>query len=477
VVVFLVCFIVLSGMLLFKNRRLFHDPIHEDGDFAANSILIEDAKHFDLLVGHYSREIFNHPGPAALYLQAGGEVLFHDILAVAPTAYDGQAISVLFLYAALLAVALMIVYDVTARASAVVAAAACIMAFSSAHALVLASNWIPYYLFAPFFLLLIAAASVAVGNSRHLWCLALAGGLLVHGHVEFLFFVPAVAILAVLGLVLIGRVGFADSRRDWAAFGGVVAVFLLPILLNFVLNFPGEFGKYWGYSQSDTAGGHSLHEAVTYVFGFWWRGPGGYAVAALVCGVAAAVSARHPIIGVRRFLGSALAAVALATALFVFYAARGIDDVSERYIGFFYWAAPMTVLVVAAIAVVGLVRGARLSRVAMVVGAVVLVLSLRGSGLVNIYEGLPQLPETVRTLAATRSDPQQTIVLDFDHDAWPEAVGVLVEAQRQGVRACVLDASWAFMVTDRFVCSASEAISVRRQFFPAPAPHVWRPQP
>jgi hypothetical protein len=125
----------------------------------------------------------------------------------------------------------MIVYDVTHQRLAVILAVAAVIAFCSAHGLVLSSTWMPYYYFAPFFLFVVAAASVAAGNNRHLWCMALAGGLLVHGHVEFLFFVPVIAIAAIVSLVVLGRVRFAECRRDWLVFGAVIGVFYLGSLI------------------------------------------------------------------------------------------------------------------------------------------------------------------------------------------------------------------------------------------------------
>ena len=70
--------------MLALNAQLFRNPIIEITDFAANSLLVQQARHFSLLTGHYSRWHFHHPGPAFLYLFALGELIFHDILHVAP---------------------------------------------------------------------------------------------------------------------------------------------------------------------------------------------------------------------------------------------------------------------------------------------------------------------------------------------------------------------------------------------------------
>jgi hypothetical protein len=56
--------VLLFVLLCARNRFLFTDRLYEQGDSAANSILIAQARHFTLLVGNYSRKGFNHPGPA-----------------------------------------------------------------------------------------------------------------------------------------------------------------------------------------------------------------------------------------------------------------------------------------------------------------------------------------------------------------------------------------------------------------------------
>lgn len=42
-------------LVLAVNFHLFTQPIVEAGDYAANSLLVHQAKHFTLLTGHYSR--------------------------------------------------------------------------------------------------------------------------------------------------------------------------------------------------------------------------------------------------------------------------------------------------------------------------------------------------------------------------------------------------------------------------------------
>jgi hypothetical protein len=64
--------VALFVLLCVRNRFIFTTRLYEAADMGANSILIEQARHFTLLVGNYSRDHFHHPGPAYLYVQAAG---------------------------------------------------------------------------------------------------------------------------------------------------------------------------------------------------------------------------------------------------------------------------------------------------------------------------------------------------------------------------------------------------------------------
>ena len=82
--------------------------------------------------------------------------------------------------------------------------------------------------------------------------------------------------------------------------------------------------------------------------------------------VAALLTWRLPSGPLRRFCGALLAVDALSTVLFLAYAAVGVDSLSDYYIGYFYWSAPLLVVLVIALAVTGLLPG-RVAAVAAVV--------------------------------------------------------------------------------------------------------------
>jgi hypothetical protein len=92
-------FILISLVLVASNWTGVNTVNFELSDFAANSLLIQDAKSLTLLKGNYSRVGFNHPGPAILYVLAAGEVVFYDWLHIVKSPFSGQLIAVA-LYAA-----------------------------------------------------------------------------------------------------------------------------------------------------------------------------------------------------------------------------------------------------------------------------------------------------------------------------------------------------------------------------------------
>lgn len=184
-------------LLAVRNRYLFSVPIREDGDYAANSILVAQASHFQLLIGNCSRIGFHHPGPAFLYVLAAGEGLFYDGLHLAAAPYNGQLLGALVLDAVLVGLVVRIVHRHTGSLLAAGTTLGVVLAYAGEHRL-FNSVWMPVLYVTPFLLLIVAAASVASGLIADLPNLVLAGGLLVHGHVSFLMFVGVTTVVVLL---------------------------------------------------------------------------------------------------------------------------------------------------------------------------------------------------------------------------------------------------------------------------------------
>jgi hypothetical protein len=465
-------FVLVLVVLLVRNAFLFSTPEYENADMGANSILIEQARRFSLLVGNYSREHFNHPGPAFLYVQAWGESLFYDALHLVPTPWNGQLIALYALSALFAASVVSVGYGWTRSIGGAATTLAVVALFGALHPSMFSSDWMPYVYMPAYFAFVVAIASVAAGRTQDCWLAALAGWFLIHGHACFLIFVPVLACAAVAGVLWRRRreneaLFAAPARRVWIPVAAISAVFLLPILIELALHWPGNFGKYFAYSSSSKSGGHTLHQLATYVLWFWWPHAHAWAVPLILAAVAVLLVWRLPSGPLRRFTGALLVVDALSTLLFIAYAAVGVDEINEYYIGYFYWSAPIVAILVIALAVFELLPG-RIAAVAAVCAAVAAAAAFAVAPLTrfDLAHVDPETPATTGavtdpTLAAgtaavaARADGRP-VVFRFGNGAWPAITGLLVQAERTGVTACVADPNWAFMMTEQFICTPAE---------------------
>ena len=168
-------FALVLAVLLVRNAFLFTTPEYEDADMGANSILNEQARRFTLLVGHYSREHFNEPGPAFLYVQAWGESVFYDALHVVPTPWNGQLIALYGLNALLAASVVAVGYGWTRSIGGAAATLAAVALLGALHPTAFSSDWMPYVFVPAYLAFAVAIASVAAGRTQDCWLAALAG--------------------------------------------------------------------------------------------------------------------------------------------------------------------------------------------------------------------------------------------------------------------------------------------------------------
>jgi hypothetical protein len=456
---------VFFALLVARNASRLHHPIREAADFAANSMLMDRAEHLRQLTGNYSRVHFHHPGPFFLYVGAVGQAVFHQLLHVVPADFNGQLIAFFALNAALAGIVVTELGRHVRSTAACVAGMAVVLVWLDQH-VALSVPWPPYLYVLPFLLLAVAAPSVVTGELRSLPAYTLAAGALVHGHASFLMFVGVTTVAVVVCWLVTSRghrrEQLAGARRPLIVSGGIVFVFLLPMVLDLVLHWPGQWELYWRYSRS--ASSNPVHGVVTYVGHFWTTvalGWVGFGAAALV---AVALALRAPA-GQRRYLIWLAATVLFLVGLVSVYAYRGVDDLTQIYTGDFSTALPGLVLGVAALLVVQVVSdrlvvawpSLRVRALAAVAGLGAGLLILSGTGMAAQLAVYPGVEADLAQLQAM-AKPGQAIVLGIPHAGatWPKALAVLEEAHRRGIPVCVADPAWFFIVAPAVECSAAE---------------------
>jgi hypothetical protein len=474
-------FALVLAVLLVRNAFLFSTPEYEDADMGANSILIEQARRFTLLVGHYSREHFNEPGPAFLYVQAWGESLFYDALHLVPTPWNGQLIGLYALNALFAASVVAVGYGWTRSIRGAAATLAVVALLGALHPTIFSSDWMPYVFVPAYFAFVVAIASVAAGRAQDCWLAALAGWFLIHGYAAFLLFVPVLAVAALAAVlwrrwrenVKAGKSGIErtlfspPARRVWIPVAAISAVFALPMAIELALHWPGNFGRYFSYTSSAKPVIVTPVQLVRYVLWFWWPHEHAWALAVVLVAAAAVATWRLRSGPLRRFCGALLAADALSTVMFLGYAKDAADSLTNYYIGYFYWTAPLLAVLVIALAATELIPG-RVAAVAATCAAVAAAAAFAVAPLTrfNLAHVDPETPSTTGIVTDPTLGPgtaflaQQAdgrpLVFRFENGAWPAVTGLLVQAERTGVTACVADPGWAFMMTQQFICTPAE---------------------
>lgn len=477
-----------------RDHVVFSSPIHEDSDSAANSILVNQAVHFQLLVGNYSREGFNHPGPAFLYIQSFGQDLFYSLLHIVPYQYNGQLLAVFVLSGATIALTMMVLTRRTGSWLIALFGLGVVLLLTGSS-IEWASAWMPYVYVAPFLLAVVAGASVATGALEDLPFFVLAVCLLVHGHIAFVGIMGVyVIVVAATWFVVVRR-----QARPWIALLAypksiavsivIVVIFLVPIALELILHWPGELNLYWHYVHGN-GHSHTVSQALRYVKQYW---PGGHLGIALLLfsGLVAVVLAiREPDRGRRLFCFGVLGAVVVMSVEVAVYGLKGVDQLTFVYTGYFYYAAPpllLAVLIMEAGSQLRVAAAGRLSAdqrrrstqgVAVVAFvALVLVLASQAS-FYNSYRGDPNLPAMASTVQRASDERHEGVAISLGTPGpssdWPDVVGLLIAASRLGYEPCVDNPSWAFMMTSSNICTPSQAahrwkITVSSESQPVPA--------
>jgi hypothetical protein len=503
-------FAVMLSVLLVRNAFLFSTPEYESSDMGANSILIEQARRFTLLVGNYSREGFNHPGPAFLYVESWGEQIFWAMLRVVPTAWNGQLIGLYILNAGFAACVVAVAYGWVRSVRGALAAGAVLAVFGVMHPAVFNSDWMPYVYVPAFLTFVVSLASVFAGRSGDAWILALSGWFLIHGHAAFLFIVPSMVAIPVIARTwpklraalnsTPAREGqdngndlrefcreIVARRRTWLPVAIISAVFALPLILQWEILGPGNFQAYFTYQSSGGAGGHTVAQVTDYVLWFWWPHANAWAAPLILTAVAAGLTLLLPAGSARRFCWSLLIFDALASAAVAAYTLIGVDEINQHYICYFAWSNPVVLVLVIAIAVAELItsagsrkaagchiRSGRTMSVPWVAGfavtavaAVVAWCAFAAAPATTLstvyvdpedpsagYNADAMLPGGVAKMGALADG--RVIVLTFPHNGWTTVTGILVQGERTGVRACVADPHWRFMMSSQFICTPAQ---------------------
>ncbi len=459
--------LLFAAIVLALNPHWFQASIVESSDFAANSLQVYHAKIFREMLGNYSRWEFHHPGPAIFYLLAAGERVFHDWTHLVPGTMNAQLVTLVLINTAFLfgAIGIFAKYF-TQQAFRPVALAAALLWVYTVNTTVptgaVVSPWMPHVALFAFLFFAAACASVAAGRIAHLPLLALGAMLMVHLHVaQFLFagvLSAAACTMAAVGEWRAGR-RLTGHGKTIAASLGIVALFLLPMVLELAVHRPNNLDDIRAYLARYPNPHRGLGNAIRYFVSFLAFEPdavqariGGqtpplhlgwtplqyWAVYLAALGGAVWVAARRAK-AVPRIVWIVMGECVVISLLFLYWANRITGDF-YNFNGFFIYAIQLLGL----FAIVGVLSAGWRAKWAWVVPFAAM--PLMAAELRNPDRGsdaIARMSEELRGAGPVR--------LVFEHDDWDTAAGIANQLARRGQAFCV-DPGWFFLFEREAVC-------------------------
>jgi hypothetical protein len=488
-----VLFVLLAIVFAVSNWPAIGTNNIELGDFAANSLLIQDAKSHFLIHGNYSRVGFNHPGPAILYVLALGEVVFHDWLHLVSSPFSGQLLAVpLYSAAWLVAIFAIVRRAVGSAAGAALFTGALVLVLAWADYNIFCGIWFPHLYVLPFATMVAAASRLVYGKLDSVIVLGVSTGFLLNGHVSFVAIAGIVLVCVLVANLIVARRGtaprvlapvFLKAHRNAALLlVGIVLLFLVPLAVACVVDQPSPVRLYLSFSRNNQH--NSLGQAAHYVAGYWEGMLGWVCMAALVLALLLVLRRPRAERGMRELGIGLLAAMAGGTLALLYYAKVGIDLLEYKYIGLFYYAVPAFAVALALLCVyMALQRSQARELGAVVMAGAALALAFQKIDRAPDYVGQFNQPAVAGLYDGLRAlHSPQRLVLDLDNavdwgTVWSHMLGVEIYAKRRHVDLFCVHQNWHISFTHAAECSEQELTSAPRLYVRPGAPDPKLGQP
>ena len=495
----IVCWVLLSVVLIGEDRALFKGPLYEQADDAANALSIDAAKHGTEIYGNYSRFEFRHPGPAFVYFYAFGEVVLEDWLHLVSPRHNAHLLTGILLQAAFLALALGVAASHGTRpwGACIVLCGLGLVHFSWVSG-AFTQIWPPLVLIMPFVLLVVSAASVASGRSDHAILLVLASAFLLHGHVAQFLLVGGVWLFVLVALFLRrarGRPFESLSKSQLIWIGIVIALALAPWVIDAARGRGSNIFNIWLHVRKSEQDALRPGWRVAFLdtlsyFGYCtrqetWFSPGatgtaasflqayGWGCAASSFGVLSSAvvlwqarGERGPIRAFQRSLG--------ALCLWVFCLcvvwAKRQDGGVTFFNSLFVFGLMMAIWIIPALSFIEALSGSAVAWVATGIACIV------GATAGRYGETPDYMRAETRGLAAaakvpawlaSEAHPENPKLLIFRHDDWDDAVTVAAALNRAGVRFFVPESDygiWRLMFGEGHILHSVEEAAANGPF-------------
>lgn len=448
-VVAAVVFLVVLTKFILSAWGYLNDELLPYGDAAADTLLVERARHGLLLTGHYTFLGVNHPGPFFLSLRYLSEVLVGRFFdgTMAPHLIAGMATAAAFLGLAAAAVDELAGRGRDGLIAAALTLAAALLQHGGYSGIV--TLFMPEVIVVPFLALALTALTTMRGSAAGLVACTVCAAALVHAYIPSAPIAAAVwATAAIVGRRARRRAGEAGFPRPAMMLAAaIIAAFAAPILLDIALNPPGNIMRILDLAlQGVTEPGQQERKLWLYLANnllhlrpFLWL--------VLIAGLAASLRSRRGL-SLWRDL-AVVSGLVLGLTMIEFIRAPANF---KYYSGFFLVALPLAgVLAAAVVAAPMLTRRPAATAVAVAASVLIFVLVPVKTNW-DTRQANPRIKAVAAAVAAA-TPPGETAVFIAGPEVKPAMyAAAMVELGRRGVFACYENAAQAYYYTRERIC-------------------------
>jgi len=435
--IYLVAFL----LILSSYYTIYYDDLYRVvypySDLAADMLLTDEIYRGVLLTGHYSRFEFHHPGAFFFYLNALYEQLFGSLF---PSRANVWLFGSIVANGLFLTLSIYLTHSIIKPQRYRVISTLLLSILLMLLFVQYQDLWMPSRVVAPYLAYLLTLPLLVRREYRYLPLSMLLSGILIHGYVVLPIMTLPPLVVALLYSLLIDR--RAIDSKEWiyilsALLTGVL--FLSPMLYDLYLN-----GSYSNISKIIQAAQESRpHSSWIETFEFVGMViPTSLMISVMILlSIVIYRSSRY-----RVEIYRIVAIYLVVGAIFVLYHHSAPKPLYE-FVGRYIYSLPLAIYMILFSIVWGI---GRYSKIVALVSMIYLVSDQYSTTQIyREYEAILQLSRSI--IEATIDDGVAHI--DYTrHGDWEVVAGLLLELEREGYEACVVQRHMAFLYTSARVC-------------------------
>lgn len=460
---YLILFLFSFSLLFCLSRHLFSYPITPSGDLAADMLLANRIKQEGfLVVGHYSRWHFNHPGPFWFYYNEIIERLLHWSHL---SRYHQWLIGSIFINSLFIAFSSnAISYYLFGERKTLFSITFILILIGMVGGEIL-NLWMPDRLITPYLAFVICTIHLSQGNYNYLAPSILLSNILIHGYVTMpIFTLPFLLIASIIGFVSSKKPLKKPLLTKQIIFSFlIIAFFMLPLFIDFFHFNPSNFSKILttlnDFASAEKPSWENMQTFVnTLLFAkksIQWL----FILSATFIIILAKPTHNEQ---KKNILHSYITCLFITLAIICYYKNTSIP--LYAYVAQFYVVIPV-ILIGTSVSVIfdssaeniktpKKHTAQALKIFSIFVCAVSLVIFTNKTG--TLDSGIDVKYITNEIKKQTRQ--YKTIAIDYSsYDLWPLIAGILLELNDQHIKACTTKKSMAYLYTEHEICSENSS--------------------